>query len=222
MKIALLDAHNQDYEKIWKISKEFKDQYCKIMNYDCLSFEFEKLPNNFFPTWGRIFALQQHLPNYDWILYLDTDVIITNYSVELSQFLNTSKNIILSRMPNREGAETHLSTSAMLIRNCEWTFNFLDKWLLQTHFNTNPYFASKENILKATMDYGGLFYEQSAMHYLFDTDEDAFNNIEVMPNCWFNTRDYNKNTKDFLVHFASQNDKYGRMKSFLKRKKLFL
>lgn len=222
MKIALLDAHNQDYKKIWEISREFKEQYCKIMNYDCLNFEFEKLPNDFFPTWGRIFALQQHLPNYDWILYLDTDVIITNYTVELSQFLNTNKNILLSRMPNREGVPTHLSTSAMLIRNCNWTFDFFDKWLLQTHFNIHPYFASKENVLKATMDYGGLFYEQSAMHYLFDTDEDVFNNVEVMPNCWFNTRDYNENKKDFLVHFASQNDKYGRMNSFLKRRKLFL
>lgn len=207
MKIGLLDTHEKSYNAIAKLTLPSKAKYCKQNNYTLIHEVFDKEElQGYFPTWGRVLKIQKYLPNFDYLLYLDTDTIITGKEpIEIP-----NKSLTVSHIPNSiTGKPAHLSTSAMLFENCPWSFQMLKYWWTLKQFNTQPYHSTG-----AAYPEGGKYYEQSAFHYLYDTTE-FVNNIQVMPNCWLNKREVNYQKGDFLVHFAGQNDKLNRIKTFV-------
>eukprot|EP00906_Rhabdomonas_costata_P038047 RCo053693 len=39
------------------------------------------------PTWNRVLACHKHLPQVDWLLYLDSDIAMLNHSIRMGDFL---------------------------------------------------------------------------------------------------------------------------------------
>lgn len=214
MKIAILDCHNDSYESIAKICNNSKKKYCKLKKFDFIEFKFTNI-NPYGATWGRIFGIEKHLKDYDWIFYLDTDTVITNFNFELKSIIDDRFNVILGRMPDfNTGVLNHLSTSAMLIKNDCWSYSFIDAWKKQTHFVDHPYHAKKEDLNLSTFGVGGLFYEQSALHYLYDTQNDVRKKIKIIEG--LNDREITHKKDSFLIHFA-RSPKEKRIKSFMKK-----
>ena len=160
----------------------------------------------------RVLKIKKYLSSFDYLLYLDTDTIITNYQITIESQLQYA-NLLVSHIPNSiTGKPAHLSTSAMLFKNCPWSFQMLEYWWTLKQFNYQPYHSLPNKI--AASPEGGKFYEQSAFHYLYD-NTDFSHNIQIMNNCWFNKREVNYQKGDFLIHFAGQNDKLNRIKRFM-------
>lgn len=221
MRIAVLDCHQENYSEMAKRTVPGKKKYCKLHGYDFIFYKFEDLESyNFkelqrFPTWGRVPGLTKFLPEYHWILYLDTDTLIANFDTKIEDQIDDQFCVLVGAMPDfYTGEPTHLSTSAILIKNDKRSFDFLHFWWTQDQFDYRPYFSPKPN--GATANYGGMFYEQSAFHHIYDNT--GFKSIiKVMPNCWFNSREVNYKEGDFLIHFASSRySKMDRLKKFLK------
>lgn len=217
MKIALLECSNNDYKIISNLCSKSKIDYCKKNNYDYINYFFEDL-SPYGPTWARVFAIEEKLSQYDWILYLDTDTIINNFSLKIEDSIN-NHNLIIGRMPDYEsGILNHISTSAILIKNCTWSFDFLNIWKLQKKYISEPYFAKKDLEKFSTFGVGGLYFEQSAFHYLYDNYEDIRNNVYVHEDVWMNDRESTYNKNSFLIHFASERvPKLTRIKKFFKQ-----
>jgi hypothetical protein len=215
MKIAILDCHDNKYEQIFKICNKSKIKYCHLNSYDFLEFKFSNI-KEYGPTWGRLFGIEKNLKMYDWIFYLDTDTIITNKNIKIESLIDANYEIILGRMPDfHSGVLNHLSTSAMLIKNSKWNHDFIKLWLEQKQFIKNPYYASNQNKNLSTLGVGGLFYEQSALHYLYDTREDLRRHIKVIEG--INDRESTHKNTSFLIHFA-RSPKKERIKKFLKKR----
>lgn len=220
MKLALLDAHNSDYDDIAKISCANKSRYCKKHGYDFQVYKFGRLePENRTPHWGRIPGLQEHIKNYDWIFYSDTDAVILNFSIKIHDFIDENYNIIAGPLPH----EGHLSTAGLLVKNCPWTLDFLEHWYKQIYFIDKPYYADPSSDHGATStDGGGYYFEQSAFEYLYDTDESIREKIKRVPRKVFNSiasSAYLFNEGDFLVHFPgiSHYDKLQCVKKWVKK-----
>ena len=219
LNIALLDVHNKNYDKIAELAFPGKERYCEKHGYDFIRHTFTSLePAHRGPTWGRVAALKEHLPKYDWILYLDTDTIILNKEIRIEDQLS-EKNVVVGLMPEHQtGRPTHVSTSAILMRSCDWSMSFIDDWYSQTQFIDNPYHNSNS---KSTNGHGGLFLEQSAFHFMYDKTNGE--NIEIRYDSWFNYRYGTPGIlkgsasldSEFLVHFPRQDNKLQRMKKFL-------
>jgi hypothetical protein len=223
MKIGLVDSHNLSYEYLAKISRPNKKKYCQRHGYDFVEFFFEKLEDDRTPHWGRVLAIKKHLKNYDWLFYLDTDVVICNYSLKIESFIDENYDLIVG--PNPQEAEGHLSTSGMLFKNTEWSMCFLDDWFMQKHFINNPYVPNVENFYMSTGgDGGGKYYEQSAFHHLYDTKEEHRNKIKVVPRKAFNSLHYTWAPGDFLIHFPGpdRHFKLQGMKQYLKKNILII
>jgi hypothetical protein len=108
----------------------------------------------------------------------------------------------------------------MFVKQSEWTMNFLQRWWDETTFIDQPYYPDKNSDNNAIVDKnrGGYFYDQSALHYMWDHYEDCRKNIKIMPDCWFNSRDKIYNPKDFSIHFAGGGpQKEQRVRQFLKK-----
>jgi hypothetical protein len=201
--IGLLDAHDQTYAEVAKLCRNSKIKYCKIHKYEFVEHIFDKIPDRT-SHWGRILAIKANLNKFDWLLYLDTDTIITNFKVKIEEYIDTPYDIIVGRMPKfLTGVPSHLSTSAILIRNSPWVYDFLDLWYAQNEFIDAPYHASNKKDRGATLGGGGMWFEQSAYQYLYDTNDDCYAHTCLMHDDWFNSREVNHTCNDFLIHITS-------------------
>lgn len=217
MNIAILECHDDSYKEIARLCNPSKKKYCSLRGYEFIEYKFA-VPKPYTTTWGRGFGVREHLGRYDWILYLDTDIIVTDMEFSLDSLADERFNLILGRMPDFvTGVENHLSTSAVMFRNNPWTFQFIDNWLRQTQFVDKPYHAQKglENL--ATLGRGGLFFEQSALHYVYDTDAEVRQRTKLVGG--INDREVTFSKSSFLIHFA-RGGKETRIKSFLNKRLL--
>lgn len=199
--IALLDAHNDNYNDIAAISVPNRIKYCKKHGYKFVEYKFTKLqPPNRTPHWGRVMGLKTHLDQYDWIFYCDTDAVILNESIKIEKFIDENYDLIVGPL----ASEGHLSSSGMLIKNCEWSRKLFDTWYNQTYFINHPYHAKPGQDYGATAGNGGMFFEQSALEFLYDTNEEIRKRIKRIKRNAFNSiasSAYYYKPGDFLIHF---------------------
>lgn len=213
MKIALIDVHNEKYKTIWDVSGPIKEKYCAKHGYDCLKYKTRPLiPANRQDNWGRIQGILYHLKNYDWLFYLDTDLLLLNHDIKVEDYIDDKYNLIAGPLPH----EGHIMTSGMLIKNCEWSFEFFLDLYAQTQFIQEPYFSAPGlNNATGTPCTGGSYFEQSAFHYLYDTEQKYFEKIKLVPRDWFNSEIGKYKSGDFLIHFPGQHTKLKLMNAML-------
>ena len=207
MTIALLDAHDVNYDYIGAISDPNRVEYCNRHNIDFIRYRFDKLePEGRQPNWGRFQGLITHLPNYDWIFYLDTDAIITNMDIDIRDCIDESYDMIAGPLPH----EGHLSTGGFLIKNSQWSMDFMADLWSQTQFIDNAYFG--------TLSGGdGKYFEQSSFHYLYDTKEDYRKHIKVVERKAFASTLFDHQPDHLLVHLPGRAHKLLMMCAYLKK-----
>eukprot|EP01013_Petalomonas_cantuscygni_P044951 TRINITY_DN9591_c0_g1_i1.p2 TRINITY_DN9591_c0_g1~~TRINITY_DN9591_c0_g1_i1.p2 ORF type:complete len:517 (+),score=59.39 TRINITY_DN9591_c0_g1_i1:106-1656(+) len=76
-------------------------------------------------TWNRVPSLQRYLGLFDWLLYLDGDIAVANYSISLNEFV--------SQFPPDAwlvftDASTGFNAGAFFIRNTPFAHHFLQRW----------------------------------------------------------------------------------------------
>jgi hypothetical protein len=202
MKIAILDCCDTNYIDIFNITKKSKLKYAKKHNFDFIVYNFNDLSDRT-QHWGRILGIKKHICNYDYILYLDTDTLILNYFFDIENLIkeNAEFNILTGPLPN----EGHIGTNGLLLKNSKWSLDFLDIWFDQKQFINSPYHGQPSC---GTNDDGGFhapfdqwkFYEQSAFHYLYDTNLDFRKNIKLLPRKFFHSVKTTYKEGDFLIH----------------------
>jgi hypothetical protein len=201
-RIAFVDCSNREYRPIFRLTSPGKIAYCRRMGFDFLAFDFDMKDRT--QHWGRILGMKEFLPRYDWLVYLDTDSLITNPKFDIRQIIegHPQASIITGPMPH----EGHIGTNGMILRNCGWVEGLLDEWYACDQFVDSPYFGT---FSAGTHDDGGFsappekwkFYEQSAFHYLYDTREDVRSNTAIVPRKYMHGVPRTHCRGDFLIHF---------------------
>lgn len=208
MKFALLDAHDANYDRIAEISDPNRVQYCNRHGIDFIRYSFgvgSLEPKGRQPNWGRFQGLMKHLPDYDWIFYLDTDAIFTNMSIDVRQYIDENYDLIVAPKPE----EGHLSTGGMLVRNTPWTMAFIHDLWNQTQFITEGYTGTLSG------GDGRMYFEQSSFHYLYDTREDYRKRIKVVERKLFASTMFDHQPDHLLVHFPGRAHKREMMICYL-------
>lgn len=177
------------------------------------------------PAWSKLIAMENHLASnkFDYILYIDMDVIIMNPSIQLESFIVPGKDLTMTQDWNG------LNSGVWLARNSEWT-----RWFLTTAFEQKQLVQKKS---PEGISYP-FEYEQRAFHFLTNSEvwqqrklphyrgdvEEIKSHIFTVPQCALNSYvlhplDYRGDREvsqyvegDFLVHFAG---KKGQMKTDL-------
>jgi hypothetical protein len=203
MKIAMLDVHNVGYANIFSIAQPLKEAYCKRHGYDFLVYNTDRplIPANRQDNWGRCQGILYHLKEYDWLFYLDTDILIMNPDHRIEDWIDDNYNLIAGPLPE----EGHIMTSGMLIKNCRWSFEFFLDMYAQTRFIEDRYHSPKEGPHATGIPCtGGLYWEQSSFHFLYDTEEKYRSKIKLVPRECFNSETCSYKDGDFLIHFPGQ------------------
>eukprot|EP00667_Euglena_gracilis_P009199 EG_transcript_9339 len=130
LKLAILTPQEGPGNPMTRMSAYTKERYCAIHGYN---FIFDTSPyaanHSRHATWNRVPSLQKHLPKYDWILYMDSDISIANASILLEDFV--LRFPADARIAFTDGSE-NFNAGAFFIKNDPWSY-----WLLQAWWNAS-------------------------------------------------------------------------------------
>lgn len=131
------------YRKSIQPCIDSKIAYCKKHNYDLIICK-RKLIQNKHLIWSKIPLIEKYLDKYDWILCTDADTLVMNKNIKLEESILPNKNYnaifneeegsvwlfflreeLLDYIIKVNSDLTHISTSEMLFRSCDWTKKFL-------------------------------------------------------------------------------------------------
>ena len=177
----------KDYKELMKKCTKSQEDHARLHGYDRITDESIFCPHRH-PTWSKILLIQKYLSEYEFILWIDGDVMIMNFERKIEEFINLlpkEKFLLIGR--DFQG----LNGGIFLIRNCEKAHAFLaDVW--------------KRDDMSHK-----LFHEQTAMDDLIKTTYKGC--ARIIPHehiSIFNAYDYRMDERvcwkpgDFCIHFA--------------------
>lgn len=183
--------------------------YCQIHGYDYIEINDKNtdIRNNISPlhpylNWCKVSLLYDTLitNKYDWVFWLDCDAVFTNKDIKLEDIINTvnSESMVGSDdteiiVTKEESGCCVISTGAMLIRNSEWSKNFLKAWY------------DKGELPNAQ------WRDQDTFHYFYYNDEKVRKKVKVIRQKVMNSFADIFTDNDFIIHYA------GRERTPLKR-----
>lgn len=185
-------AIGDDYKKTIWMCIQSQEEHAKRHGYTRITDETVFVPERD-ATWSKIPLIQKYIQNYDYIMWIDGDVLITNQDRKIEEFISLmdpSKFLFIGR--DFQG----LNAGVFIIKNCPLAIDFLnDAW--------------KRDDMART-----LFHEQTAMTHLLATPKYR-GQAQILPHSFINIMnayDYRMDPKvhwlpgDFCIHFAGIKD----------------
>lgn len=82
-------------------------------------------------VWAKIYFLKIWLNEYDWLMWIDSDAMVMNHAIKLEDTIGKcgDRDLIICRDYPSSGKNTEalgINCGVFLIRNCEWSIQFLN------------------------------------------------------------------------------------------------
>lgn len=124
MKIAIVQIYNDKIKSYAQYSQLVNSIYAIQHNYEYISWNYDLVPEEYSVFYNKILAICEVLKsnmNFDWVLYLDADAIITNNQIGIEEIIrrHENKEIIMGKDAN--GA----NNGVILVKNTTKMLNFL-------------------------------------------------------------------------------------------------
>lgn len=138
-RIALYSVANPSFLAKHESAIASKQCYCLLRGYTFVLDTYEPSYHGRSPHWTRIPGLSRLLPHFDWVLYLDADILVTNSSVQIESFLDRVLSIFSFSDSEGNAAKRtapflvvqdgyEINSGAFLMRRSPETVQFLDTW----------------------------------------------------------------------------------------------
>ena len=96
----------------------------------------------------KVIALRYFLPNFDWVMWADGDSIFLNFGLDLIEYCDTDYDVILSvGAPNTQHWKQIVNAGHYLIRNTEWSLQFLKQVDFMARRNCQEFINPDESVL---------------------------------------------------------------------------
>ncbi|KAH9324959.1 hypothetical protein KI387_005137 [Taxus chinensis] len=223
-KIAMVTASDESgsiptrsFQGLMKLVEPNKKSYAQSHGYDFIDAS-DAVDKNRPPSWSKILAVRNNLPNYDWIFWNDADSLVTNPNIYLEDVLySITGDMDYEKMPDFIVTEdvTGVNAGMFFFRNSEWSRMFLDRWWNATGF-IRPPGQSKSGDNDALKHLIKTMPQDEKKHVRIPRMQCVFNSNMWSPS-WKSSHRLMTLTKtvwqgvyakgDFMVHLAGLNDK---------------
>jgi hypothetical protein len=120
-----------DYRSLLSRSALSFERYAERWGWD-LILSTEDLTGGRPASWAKIGLLQALLEEYEWVLWLDADVVIVDFDADVSAEIEPDKDLYLVEHPWL--GQYTANAGVMLLRSCAWSRDFLrDVWALERY-----------------------------------------------------------------------------------------
>ncbi|KDP25125.1 hypothetical protein JCGZ_22660 [Jatropha curcas] len=111
-----------------------KVDYCRLHGYDIFYNNVLLHPNmtSFWAKYPIVKAAMLAHPETEWIWWVDSDAVFTDMEFKIPLEKYKDHNLVVRGWPSliyKKQSWTSLNAGVFLIRNCEWSMNFLDAWV---------------------------------------------------------------------------------------------
>lgn len=179
----------EKYKQLTKYSRENKIQYCTKHNYEFI--EDDDIVDYSRPIpWSKILLILKYIKNYDYIVWIDADMLVMNDSIKIESFINKYQdyNIICGndwRMIN---------TGFLIVKNNNWSIQFW-KDVYDDTIKYDPESDPKERYQN---------WEQGKFIFLWDQNHLGCQDlIKVTNPIEMNSYWYNYFPGHFILHFPA-------------------
>lgn len=121
MKIAVLQYFDDTFAPLIELSGPTHERYCKRHGYEYIGLKAADHGDRH-PCWTKIRSLRAVLPNYDWVLYLDADALITNHDSCVTDITNFMGDRVMAICDDANGK----NAGVLLVRNAPASLVLLD------------------------------------------------------------------------------------------------
>jgi hypothetical protein len=88
--------------------------------------------------WAKVPLLQSLLDEYEWVLWLDADVVIVDLDADISDEIQADKDLYL--VEHSHHGQYTANSGVVLLRSCAWSRDFLhDVWALERYIEHRPW-----------------------------------------------------------------------------------
>lgn len=173
------------------------------------------------PTWIKIDVIKTYLPIFDYVVWIDADAIFHNDKISIEELIEGDVDLVIPKLEvdNVSGnVWTNTTTGFMIWKNCEWSFNILNKlWSEPNQFRFN--FFHEQSRLDELI--GDKFMLNGGQNILNKEIEDIENplildNIKILPYSYH--RYWNDGEIKYVYHAGgSTPTKFKRLKEVLNK-----
>ena len=177
-KICIVMFYTDNIKSYSQLAEQINENYAQKWGYD-FHVQYHRESDRA-PQWDKVKVISNKLSEYDYIFWIDSDAIITNYNIQLERFINKApnKNILICDDKPNGG---YINTGTMFFKNTLWSKFFLKKWWdLGTEMKYEHKFAHEQDVLK---------------HLLLTNKYNTMDNTKI-----FNVDDFNTNYPGKMTH----------------------
>jgi len=160
--------------------------------------------------WAKIDIINDKLPNYDWIIYIECDAMIMNQTIRLENLIDNNYDVIISDSKYKHHFQG-VNSGVMLIKSSSWSREFFKRLWLKEHY------------------FRGNWWEQGALIEEIRDSPEVRNHVKLVNNRFFNsyyhwgTPDENFVVGDFICHSAgTSNESREALFTELQRKQIVI
>ena len=110
-----------------KFAAEINLKYANKNNYSFICEILQEPLTDRYNTWNKINLIKKHLPNYDYVVWIDADAIFIK-NIKIEDFLDDDIDLVLSKNPlsDTKIMYTMTSTGFMIWKNSKWSIDALN------------------------------------------------------------------------------------------------
>lgn len=147
-------------------------------------------------TWYKPILIKDVLEQYnpDYVLFMDADAIVCDYSYKIEEFIDENYDIICTN----DYGPSKINAGVFIMKNNEWVKNFLNQWWdLCDELTGGP--NNDVGFYK-----NGLWHDQTTFGFLMDRIDDVSSHIKIISNKILNGREFKDSyNKNFIFHAFS-------------------
>ena len=201
--VAIIQFNTPDIEDYAGLGATINSQYCSLHGHQYIREVYEE--TQIHPCAEKLFVISRHLRSHDWVAWIDSDACVINHRKDIADFTRTEKNFVTSghefgfdlkgqRIRVTMGKlEAGINTGIFLIRNCAWSYDFLQYWI---------------NFCRLGVEMKTAYWEQGILQWMLIKDICGLqSNINLItPASKINRQDFNfigtgkSDVCDFILH----------------------